>query len=957
MSAVEGPRQWSRRPSLPRAGLNFLSPGVTVVSGHTTERRRIDRFLAVLTVTRAGVDRMTNGTSDIESVFREAQRIDDHEERWAYVHRACQGVAAVEKIVLELLEISDGLSGVTSGSPSEDPQPKTITTPVREAEQLGRVIGRYKLLKLIGEGGFGTVFLAEQREPVRRHVALKIIKLGMDTHGVIARFEVERQALALMDHPNIAKVFDAGATETGRPYFVMELVTGEPITDYCDKHRLTIRERLDLFSQVCRAVQHAHTKGIIHRDLKPSNVLVSTHDDHPFAKVIDFGIAKAAYATLTDKTLFTDHHQLLGTPVYMSPEQAEGSEDTDTRSDVYSLGVLLYELLTGSTPFSPEDLQRAGIAEMYRVIREVEPPLPSTRIVLSSTTLPAVAASRATDPQRLRAAVHGELDWIVMKCLEKNRARRYESAGSLGSDIGHHMRGEAVLAAPPSRVYRLRKFVRRHRVGVGAGATVAAALIVGLGASLIGLRSAVRARDAETMARRQAESALEFISEMFGAVDPKLARGHDVTVAEVLDPATAKVAQSFSGDAEGEAVVRSVLAQAYSNLARYPDALREFERAWKLRQARGQVNEPEALTLLHNWGATLLASGDVSRARELLQRACDQRAATLGPAHRDTLETRSVLAYAKQLGGDLDGATDDIREVLRDQERTLGPNDRGTLESMCSLADMLGSAGKLEEALRVAHEGATRAASAYGPDSDLALMASSIEAEYLDDLSRYEEAATLLERVVRGKEKLYGSNHPETLVSLDLLAGTLLDCGQNERAIDLRRAVVDRAKQTLGEGHASTLTYMNNLAQALRHAGQLAEAEPIYRRVITLRREQDGAQAEGTLVALSNLGLLLLQREAPREALPLFREAADGLRSTLAPDNWMLGVALLNLGRCQTALRDYAVAEATLLDAHARLERSLGPSHGRTNQVRAALAKLYDAWGRPEQARIWRASK
>src|SRR5512134_807896 len=674
---------------------------------------------------------MTNGTSDIESIFREAQQIDDHEERWAYVHRACQGVAAVEKIVLELLEISDGLSVVASPSPPGDSVAKTTTAPVPNAEQLGEVIGRYRLLTLIGEGGFGTVFLAEQREPVRRQVALKIIKLGMDTRRVIARFEVERQALALMDHPNIAKVFDAGATESGRPYFVMELVTGEPITDYCDKHRLTIRERLDLFSQVCRAVQHAHTKGIIHRDLKPGNVLVSTHDDRPLAKVIDFGIAKAAYGTLTDKTLFTEHRQLLGTPAYMSPEQAEGSEDTDTRPDVYSLGVLLYELLTGSTPFSSEDLHRAGIAEMYRVIREVEPPLPSTRIVLSSTTLPAVAASRAMDPQRLRAAVHGELDWIVMKCLEKNRARRYESAGSLGSDIGHHMRGESVLAAPPSRIYRLRKFVRKHRVGVGAGATVAAALIVGLGAALIGLRSAVRARDAETIARRQAESALDFISEMFGAVDSKLALGHDVTVAEVLDPATAKVAQSFSGDAEGEAVVRSVLAQAYSNLARYPDALREFERAWKLREARGQENGPEDLTLLHNWGATLLASGDVARARELLQRAWEQRSATLGRAHRDTLETRSVLAYAKQLGGDLDGATADIREVLRDQESTLGPNDRGTLESMCSFADMLGSAGKHEEALRVAHEGATRAASAYGADSDLALMASSIEAEYL----------------------------------------------------------------------------------------------------------------------------------------------------------------------------------------------------------------------------------
>lgn len=896
-------------------------------------------------------------TPDIESIIRKAQQIPEREDRLSYVHRACQGATAVEKIVLERLAISEAASQQIGGPTHEDSQSNTQTAPVRASEQPGQVIGRYKILDLIGEGGFGTVFLAEQREPVRRRVALKVIKLGMDTRRVIARFEAERQALAMMDHPHIARVLDADATEAGRPYFVMELVAGDPITKYCDKHKLTIKARLALFGQVCGAVQHAHTKGIIHRDLKPSNILVSTHDDRPFAKVIDFGIAKATYPALTDKTLFTEQHHLLGTPAYMSPEQAEGSVDMDTRTDIYSLGALLYELLTGSTPFTSEELRRAGIMGIQRMIRETEPPDPSTRISLSSATLPSLAINRAIEPHHLLAVVRGDLDWIVMKCLEKDRTRRYETVGSLASDIEHHLHGKPVIAAPPSTAYRLQKFVRRHRVAVGTGTTVAAALVIGLGVALIGLRSAVRARDAEVTARKRAESALEFVSEMFGAVDPELARGHDVTVAEILDPAAAKVAQAFAGDPKSEALVRGTLGQAYSTLARYPDALRQLELAWELRHGQGQDSDAQTMALLHMWGKTLLESGDVAGAVEMLQRALQQRTEALGPTHRDALATRSALAFAKQQAGDLAGATADIREVLRDQEEALGPDDRATLESMASLADMLGSAGNLEEALRVAHECATRATSAYGAEDNLALVCASIEAEWLDQLARHEEAAALLEQVVRGKEKLYGPNHPATLVSLDLLARTLMKLGRDERAIALSRTVVDRATQTLGEGHVSTMTYTNNLAQALRQAGQLAEAEPIFRRLIALRRQKEGAGATGTLVSMSNLGLLLLQREAPAEALPLFQQAVDGLRVALPPNHWMVGVALLNLGRCQTALRDYAAAEATLQNAHAQLAESLGPTHERTNKARTALADLYEAWARPELARSWRIGK
>jgi len=900
------------------------------------------------------------GSLGVEAIFREARQIDDPRRRAAFVRDACGGDEALEAAVCRRLAASDEPSavGAAAGVPGAADPGATSTlglgAPPADLES-GR-IGDYTLLRSLGEGGFGSVFLAEQRAPVRRKVALKVIKPGMGSEQVVARFEAERQTLALMDHPNIAQIYDAGSTEAGRPYFVMELVSGVPITRYCDEHRSTLAERLDLFAHVCRAVHHAHTKGIIHRDLKPENILVTTKDDRPLPKVIDFGIAKAMHGMVTDRTPVTEHFQLMGTPVYMSPEQAEGSPDIDTRSDVYSLGVLLYELLTGSTPFALDELRRAGLGEMQRMFREVEPPHPSARVSRSGRTRAAIAAHRRIDPARLPSALRGELDWIAMKCLEKDRSRRYESAGALAAEIERHLKGEVVVAAPPSAVYRIRKFAGKHRRGVAAGVTVLVALVVALVASLYGLMTAARARREATAEAAKTRAALQFVVEMFGAVDPARSRGHDVTVAEVLDPAAEQVGAAFRGDADGETVVRHVLGQAYGHLGRYPESLRELERAWQLRESGGVTDDAESLSILHDLGATLLKAGETDRAREILHRAGDGRSRRLGPSHRDTLATRSMLAFAEQLAGNLEEAISEIRAVLRDQEAVLGPDDRDTLESMCSLADMLDGVGEFGESAAVAHQAAARAAVSAGPDSSLALMASSIEASALLGLSRDDEAAALLERVVRGKERLYGPDHPETLVSLDVLAQTLGALDRTPEALELSRAVVDRATVALGEGHDATLTYMNNLAQALRRSGRLDEAEPIYRRVIVLRRARNGAKAQETLMAMSNLGLLLLQRGRAGEALPEFQEALAGFRETLPSDHWVLGVALLNLGRCRTALGDYAEAEANLVESHALLDKALGPTHGRTTQARDALAELYDAWGRPDRARAWRAS-
>ena len=431
-----------------------------------------------------------------EDLFEAARQLPDAAVRRAFLDRACAGEKELRARLEELLEaemeaeqfFSDGSLVLSQSGTLSTAIP--LTSDAGKANMLGEEpigtrIGRYKLKEKIGEGGCGVVYMAEQEEPVRRRVALKIIKLGMETKSVIARFEAERQALAMMDHPNIAHVFDAGATDRGPPYFVMELVRGVKITDYCDRNKLVIRERLDLFIQCCHAIQHAHQKGIIHGDIKPSNIMVAQQDGVPVPKVIDFGISKATEARLTDKLLFTTYAQLIGTPAYMSPEQAEmGGLDIDTRSDIYSLGVLLYELLTGKTPFDPKELIKGGIDEMRRTLREKEPPRPSFRLnLLPEVELTKTADARQTEPTRLISTLRGDLDWIVMKALEKDRSRRYETANGLAMDIQRHLNHEPVVACPPSWVYRFQKLVRRNRVVFIAGGAVAAALVIGMGTS------------------------------------------------------------------------------------------------------------------------------------------------------------------------------------------------------------------------------------------------------------------------------------------------------------------------------------------------------------------------------------------------------------------------------------------------------------------------------------------
>jgi len=641
-----------------------------------------------------------------EQIFAEALALPAGE-RPRFLDHACRGDAGLRQRIEALVQAHESAGGFMAA----DAAP--AAAPLDAAEVPGNRIGRYKLLQKIGVGGCGVVWMAEQEEPVRRRVALKIIKLGMDTKAVIARFEAERQALALMDHPNIARILDAGATDTGRPFFVMELVRGVPITQYCDENNLPTPARLALFTQVCHAIQHAHQKGIIHRDLKPSNILVTLHDGVPVPKVIDFGIAKATQGRLTDQTLFTAFEQFLGTPAYMSPEQAEMSGlDIDTRSDIYSLGVLLYELLTGRPPFDPKSLLQAGLDEIRRVIREVEPPKPSTNLsTLGAADRLMVARHRGTEPAKLSLLLRGDLDWIVMKAMEKNRARRYETPTALAADIARHLHDEPVVASPPSSFYRLAKFIRRHRVACAAAAAVALALVVG---TVISTWQAVRATRAERSASRERARAEDLLAFMLGDLRAQLAKVGRLDVLEAVgDKAMAYFASREARDLDDPTLARH--AKALTQIgeirmaqARYAEATAAFAEAYR-RAAALAARHPQDGDMLFErgqaeyWnGFVHWKRGEFAAATDWLTRYHDTSLALVAldparPAWRSELAYgQHNLAVLRRERGEFAAARADFLAELATLEKMLGPNP-GDLELRFRIADAHSWLGGLAE--------------------------------------------------------------------------------------------------------------------------------------------------------------------------------------------------------------------------------------------------------------------
>ncbi len=794
-------------------------------------------------------------------------------------------------------------------------------SPAREGP--GTWIGPYRLVRPIGEGGFGTVHLAEQEQPVRRTVALKIIKLGMDTRQVIARFEAERQALAMMDHPHIARVFDAGETETGRPYFVMELVRGEPITAYCDTHRLSVRERLGLFVQVCHAVQHAHHKGVIHRDLKPSNILVAIHDGRPVPKVIDFGIAKATSARLTERTLVTEHRQLIGTPAYMSPEQAEMSGlDIDTRTDIYSLGVLLYELLTGTTPFDTTDLMKAGYGEIQRIIREEEPPRPSTRVSTLGESLSDVAVRRRTEPRALGALLRGDLDWIVIKTLEKDRTRRYETANALAMDVERHLSAEPVSAAPPSAAYRVRKFVRRHRVGVAAGTAIGAAVVLeviaaawGL-ASVMGANAQLRAeRDAKAREAAKAEAVSGFLKDVLASADPAQS-GKDVSTRQMLDEASDRIARgAFAREPLVEARLQATIGDMYRALGVYDQAEHLLNAALATQRPRLGEHSADTIRSMNAIAYLYWRQCRYDEAAALNTRVLERASAALGPEHHETLLALNLEAVlANVLGRSADAVVMHER-LLETRRRLLGEEHPDTLHSMNNLAVSYFDVGRTADAAATFARVLEACRRTRGEEHPQTLLAMSNVADCDRKRGRLAEAAAGLEEVVRLRGKVLGPDHPDTLVSESILAGTYRDLGRYAKAVSLRERVLEGHRRTLGEESRYTLWAMSQLAFSYRDVGRYDEAQALLERVYDAGGPMPGGteeEVEGS--RLRSLASVAEARGRWAEAETMRRTFLESaLRQTLRNDPLPvgaygdLGMNLLRQGRfpnAQPVLRD-----------------------------------------------------
>ncbi len=688
-------------------------------------------------------------------------------------------------------------------------------------------IGRYRIIRKLGEGGFGSVYEAEQTEPLRRTVALKVIKLGMDTKHIIARFEAERQSLAMMDHPNIARVFDAGATENGRPYFVMELVAGPHITKFCDERRLDLRARLDLFTAVCNAVQHAHQKGIIHRDLKPSNVPVTVHDDKPRPVVIDFGIARALDDDRDRLSLVTQQGQMIGTLEYMSPEQAGGEQDIDTRTDIYSLGVLLFELLTGSTPVERASLSRAGLMDFQRLIRDQEPPTPSTRVKKLGGKTATVAQERRTDPAALHRMLRGDLDWIVMKALEKDRSRRYETVGAFASDIVRYLNHDTVLARPQSRVYRVRKFARRNRGALAAGIAIAAILIAGI----IGTATfAVRAEIARTEAAQRAddlEKVAEFQASQLAGIETAL-MGINIRRNIVEERRAALEARRLD---EGE--VRRLLDDLdaalvgvnFTNIALETLDENIFERALKAIDEQFADQPLVKARLLQTVADSLSALGLLDRATVPQTDALEIRRRVLGDQHADTLESVRRLGGLLRQQGSHARAEAYLREALEIKRRVAGTEHPDTIKFMVSMGALLYEQGKVAEAetyYRDALESSRRVLGDEHPDT---LATINNLGTMLRAQGRFDEAERHFRQALEGRRRVLGNEHQDTLTSINSLGAVLMSVGRLAEAETYWREALEGRRRVLGDEHPETLVSINNLGALLRDQDKLAEAE------------------------------------------------------------------------------------------------------------------------------------
>jgi eukaryotic-like serine/threonine-protein kinase len=800
-------------------------------------------------------------------------------------------------------------------------------------------IGPYRLLEVLGEGGMGVVYHAEQVEPVSRRVALKIIKLGMETKEVLARFEAERQALALMDHPAIARVYDAGVTEGGRPYFVMELVRGMPITDYSDRERLNTRERMQLFIQVCQAVQHAHQKGVIHRDLKPSNILVTIQDGKPVPKIIDFGIAKAMHRRLTDQTLVTHVGEIIGTPAFMSPEQLEGAVlDVDTRADIYSLGVTLYLLLTGHLPFDLDEVQKAG-GSPAAYVREHDPPRPSVRVTTAQSPK-TLADNRRTDVPHLRRALRGDLDWIVLKAMARDRSRRYETTNGLALDLERHLRDEPVTARPPSAAYRAGKFAKRHRVGVAFVAALALTLVGFAAATAIQARRIAHERDRAEAEAKKAAAVAQFLQQTLGAADPWQS-GRDSSVREALKGAADKVEASFKDQPLVAAAVRRTLGLTYSGLGRWKESEPLLRSALEIRTAQLGGRHPDVAESLGDLSELLTRLSRFDEAVKLGQQALEIRRQASGA------ESLPVALALRQLGtslfakGDYAEAESLLRQAL-EIERKKGPADdvelATTLKDLATAVgqgrgDPAGAEALLREALaiRMARNGPEH------PETTQVLNDLAVVRLQQED---YGEAEKLYEQALAAQKRSIGEVHPEMASTLENLGAVYLRTGRTDESLAALDEVLAIRRKGLGEDSLQVARTLQNIGVVQTKAGRFREAEASFEQALPRMRAVQGPEHPEIAQVLSNWGRLKKAEKDYPAAEGLYRQSLDLRLRKLGEEHPDVATVRFELGSMLALVRRYAEAEPLLVKARDSREKRLGKDAAPTQAAAEELAKV-----------------
>jgi serine/threonine protein kinase/tetratricopeptide (TPR) repeat protein len=840
-------------------------------------------------------------------------------------------------------------SGVPAGS-APDATFDTSAAAALTAERAAQLksIGPYQLIRKLGEGGMGQVWLAEQTEPIQRQVALKLIRVGRYDDSVLQRFYAERQSLAIMDHPSIAKVFDAGATADGQPYFVMEYVPGQPITTYCDRQRLGIRDRLELFVKVCEAVQHAHQKAVMHRDLKPANILVVEVDGKPVPRIIDFGLAKPASPKLDGQTFITHAGGWVGTPGYMSPEQADpGVMDVDTRTDVYSLGAVLYELLTGFVPFETRDWRKQRFDEFVRQLREEDPPRPSAKASTQEKASKSAAEARAVEPKQLVSQLHGDLDWITMKALEKDRARRYGSPVELAADIGRYLGNEPVTARPASVGYRARKYLLRHKALVAGTAAVFLVLVAGV---ITSTWQAVKARRAEAQAKQQsaiAQAVSDFLQHDLlaqasaAAQSPNTKLDPDLKVRTALDRAAQRIGGKFAKQPEVEAAIRTTIGQTYTELGLYPEAGQQLERALDLRRQTLGPDHPDTLKSMHSLATVFYSQGKYAQAEALGSQTLEIRRRVLGSEHLDTLKSMHSLAIVYWYEAKFPQAEALDSQILEIRRRLLGPEHPDTLSTMQNLALVYSAEGKYPQAEALHSQALEIRRRVSGPEHPDTLKTMNSLAVVYDDEGKYAQAEALHSQILEIRRRVLGPEHPLTLMTMANLASVYDDEGKYPQAEALDRQTLEIDRRVLGPEHPDTLRSMMNLAIIYGDQAKYAQAEALQSQTLEIRRRVLGPEHPDTLWSMNTLAKVYEDEGRYAQAEALFTQTLEIRRRVLGPEHPDTLNSVNSLAVDYQKQRKYALAETYAAQALAGRQHALGPEHPDTMAAEADLALAY----------------